>query len=201
MPLLLSDTLFGSWSRKRQTGDKVLQPCISPALVLSTSCTKYLIFIFVMVFRQQICFAGFVYSWHPCLLLHVCNKFCSFFYVVGEASIQKKINEWCKSRFSPPKFTDNFKVCRSVQQFCPYAESLVNCIKIVEHNCLGYVFVVRSSRDATIRSTAYHELAPFCFHQEGVRFADKTRLLYLLDCLRKAVTNRSQSCPASLPSS
>ncbi|KAM4047236.1 nucleolar pre-ribosomal-associated protein 1 isoform 2-T2 [Anomaloglossus baeobatrachus] len=66
-------------------------------------------------------------------------------------------------------------------------ELVVDCVKFVEMNALGFTFAALSSYDYSTRAAAYHILGCFVSHMEGARFRDKKQLQCLLDVVKNGI--------------
>ena len=61
-----------------------------------------------------------------------------------------------------------------------FQETLLNCRRFTEMNCLGYVISALSSRDSAMRGAAYAILAAFYHQLEGARFPEKYQVRALI---------------------
>ncbi|XP_071994741.1 nucleolar pre-ribosomal-associated protein 1 isoform X2 [Engystomops pustulosus] len=77
-------------------------------------------------------------------------------------------------------------------------EFLVDCLKFVETNALGFTFAALSSYDYNVRAAAYHILGSFVSHMEGARFRDKMQLQCLLDVVQNAIHLENIRLPYAL---
>ncbi|XP_066036371.1 nucleolar pre-ribosomal-associated protein 1 [Chamaea fasciata] len=84
---------------------------------------------------------------------------------------------------------DFYDPCFLLQLFSELTrpECVVACHKFVEVNALGLTVAALSSYDSNMRAAAYSVLASFRSHLEGVRFREKSQLLYLLDAVQNGI--------------
>ncbi|KAJ8315749.1 hypothetical protein KUTeg_007899 [Tegillarca granosa] len=66
-------------------------------------------------------------------------------------------------------------------------DSLLDCRRVVESNCLGYIMAAISSHDTAMRGATYHVLGEYMQHLEGARFPEKDQVLYLLQLLQRSI--------------
>ncbi|KAM4795619.1 nucleolar pre-ribosomal-associated protein 1 [Rhinophrynus dorsalis] len=71
-------------------------------------------------------------------------------------------------------------------------ELVVDCVKFIEVNALGFTVAALSSYDYNMRAAANYILSCFISHMEGARFRDKKQLQYLLDIVKSGIRQENQ---------
>ncbi|XP_048767971.2 nucleolar pre-ribosomal-associated protein 1-like isoform X5 [Ostrea edulis] len=104
--------------------------------------------------------------------------------VIEEASAIKSVPEAYDPCFLLPVFSELVR-----------SESVLDCRKFIENQCLSFTFACLSCHDNIMRGAAYHVLTNFLSHLQGARFPETQQVLYFVELIRNSIEKPNSKLP------
>lgn len=79
--------------------------------------------------------------------------------------------------------------------FCWISDSVLDCRKFVENQCLSFTLACLSCHDGVMRGAAYHILANFLSQLQGARFQEVKQVLYFVEIVRNSIEKPNIKLP------
>lgn len=78
---------------------------------------------------------------------------------------------------------------------CLISDSVLDCRKFVENQCLSFTLACLSCHDGVMRGAAYHVLANFLSQLQGARFQEVKQVLYFVEIVRNSIEKPNIKLP------
>ncbi|XP_061193615.1 nucleolar pre-ribosomal-associated protein 1-like [Saccostrea echinata] len=103
---------------------------------------------------------------------------------IQEAEVIKSVPEAYDPCFLLPVFSELVR-----------SESVLDCRKFVENQCLSFTFACLSCHDSMMRGAAYHILNNFLSHLQGARFPEAKQVLYFVELVKNSIETPNTKLP------